>query len=95
MSYFDELSNIDRITRYREYLETEPPSLEATAKKMVVDEILNKIMEGFGEPITVADSTYFKYMEYAAYAKDTNDGDKIFLGMAEEADYIASLCYVF
>lgn len=82
-----ELSDIEKIEEYRKCLETEPIGLEKSSRLLLVDELMEKIDQGYGEPIEMAYLLFAKYGEW--YAKSGND---IFADMRDEALFIVDLC---
>lgn len=85
--YREELSDIEKIEGYRGCLDTEPPSMEKSARILLVDELLQRIDDGLNEPIEAAYCLFMKYAEWYEISKE-----EIFSDMADEALFIVDLC---
>lgn len=82
-----ELSDLEKIEEYRGCLDCDSPSLEKSARLLLVDELLERIENGDGEPVEIAYMLFAKYGEWF-----TISHEPIFEDMRDEALFIVDIC---
>ena len=79
---------IRAIEDYRARLELDGPSMDISARRLLIDEFLSKIYDGLGEPVQIAYTLYLKYLEMVHMSSGFEEATLLFEMMADEAGYL-------